>query len=197
MTTFAVQGRCIAAPPPHDWREQLTQMLGASPRRVGTWAELGLYGALRCLLDAGETSLPPDAIVMLGSVRGTYAPTELVLEQMRDGLPMPFTFLQTQSSQLLALIGAQLQWSGHAGFVAGTRAPALLRLTAAQMHHGGALLGWVDQQGGGVTNWLRLLPADPENRCFVSTKSDSSLWSDDVSHIQITPNDMLLAYTSA
>lgn len=47
MSHFVVSGRRIAAPPPADWHEQLAQMLGAKPRRIGTWAELGLYGALR------------------------------------------------------------------------------------------------------------------------------------------------------
>ncbi len=119
MNTFAIQGRCIATPPPADWRDQLAQRLGAKPRRIGTWAELGLYGALRCMADAGETTLPQDAQIWLGSQRGTHAATAAVLDQLRDDLPMPLAFLQTQPSQLLALLAAQLEWKGHACFVAG------------------------------------------------------------------------------
>lgn len=108
MKIFSISGRCVAMPPPPDWRMQLIQMLGTKPRRIGTWAELGLYGALRCMADAGEAELPEDAILMLASRRGTYAATDLVLEQMREGLPMPLAFLQTQPSQLLALLAAQM-----------------------------------------------------------------------------------------
>ncbi len=197
MTSFKISGRCIAAPPPPDWRDQLTRMLGASPRRVGTWAELGLYGALRCLHDAGETSLPPGAVVMLGSARGTYAPTDLVLEQMRDGLPMPFTFLQTQPSQLLALLGAQMDWTGHACFVANAQPHALLQLAAAQTGDTGALLGWVDQTDGGASRWLRLLPALPENQFFVAMQAGGELFSPEVSHIRLAQNHVMLGYSGS
>ena len=120
MKTYAISARCIAAPPAADWRTDLTRMLGAKPRRIGSWAELGLYGALRCMAGAGESVLPQDAILMLASRRGTYAATDLVLEQMREDLPMPLAFLQTQPSQLLALLAAQMQWQGHACFFACT-----------------------------------------------------------------------------
>ncbi|MBU0621087.1 MAG: hypothetical protein KJ795_04510 [Gammaproteobacteria bacterium] len=158
MKTFAIRGRCAATPPPQSWREELARMLGARPRRIGTWAELGLYGALTCMAEAGEQALPPDAQIWLGSERGTYAATATVMAQMQDDLPMPLAFLQTQPSQLLALLAAQLGWNGHACFVAGTEPQALLRLAAAQCGAGGLLLGWVDEMQGGATNWLRLLP---------------------------------------
>jgi hypothetical protein len=156
MKTFAISGRCFATPPPSDWREQLTQMLGAKPRRIGTWAELGLYGALRCIADSGETTLPKGAQIWLGSRRGTFAATSIVLDQLRDDLPMPLAFLQTQPSQLLALLAVQMKWSGNACFVAGTEPQALLQLAAAQTDNDGLLLGWVDEMDGGSTNWLRL-----------------------------------------
>ncbi len=158
MRDFVVSGRCVAAPPPANWREQLALMLGAKPRRIGTWAELGLYGALRCMADAGEAGLASDTQIWLGSQRGTYAPTEVVLGQLKDELPMPLAFLQTQPSQLLALLAAQLDWSGHACFVAGGAPQGLLELAAAQAGAGGVLLGWVDEMDGGSTNWLRLHP---------------------------------------
>ena len=147
MSTFAISGRCIATPPPADWRAQLTRMLGAKPRRIGVWAELGLYGALRCMADTGETTLPQDALLMLASRRGAYAVTDTVLGQMRDDLPMPLAFLQTQPSQLLALLAAQMGWQGHACFVAGAEPQALLRLAAAQADN--VLLGWVEEMDGG------------------------------------------------
>ena len=65
-------------------------------------------------------------------------------------------FLQTQPSQLLALLAAQMQWMGHACFLAAPQPQDLLRLLAAQAGAGGALLGHVDETDGGVSHWLRL-----------------------------------------
>lgn len=156
MNHFSVIGRCLAAPPPADWRDQLAQMRGSKPRRIGTWAELGLYGALRCMTDAGEKALPPDAILLLTSRRGTYVATGTALAQMQGDALMPLTFLQTQPSQLLALLAAQLDWTGPACFLAAAQPQDVLRLAAVQAGAGGALLGCVDEMNGGVTQWLRL-----------------------------------------
>jgi hypothetical protein len=172
MKDLSISGRYVAAAPPADWRAQLAQMLGAKPR-IGTWAELGLYGALRCMADAGETTLPPDALLLLTSQRGTYAATSSALEQMQDGLPMPLTFLQTQPSQLLAMLAAQLNWQGHACFLSGAQAQDLLRLAAAQAGAAGALLGWVDEADGGSSNWVRLQRGATEKHGFVPAFSDA------------------------
>jgi hypothetical protein len=189
MKTFAISGRSIAVPPPADWREQLTRMLGTKPRRIGTWAELGLYGALCCMADAGETLLPQDAQLWLGSRRGTYAATATVLDQLRDNLPMPLAFLQTQPSQLLALLAAQLGWKGQACFVAGGMPQALLNLAAAQAGGGGLLLGWVDEMDGGSTNWLRLHPAETELADFIPVSADR-MFSPKLTHLHITPTGL-------
>lgn len=172
MKSFIVSGRCLADPPPADWREQLVQMLGAKPRRIGTWAELGLYGALRCMADAGEKTLPPEAILLLTSRRGTYAATGTALAQMRDDSLMPVTFLQTQPSQLLALLAAQMEWTGHACFLAAAKPQEMLRLAAAQAGAGGALLGCVDETDGGSSHWLRLHRGVTEKYDFVAAVSD-------------------------
>lgn len=183
MKTFTIGGRCIA-PAPADWREQLARMLGAKPRRIGTWAELGLYGALRCMADAGEVTLPQDAQIWLGSRRGTYAATGIVLDQLREDLPMPLAFLQTQPSQLLALLAAQLDWKGHACFVAGSEPQALMRLASAQAGNGGVLLGWVDEMDGGASNWLRLRPCeDPDGE--YREASTATLFSRHISHLRV------------
>jgi len=184
MKTFAISGRCIAAPPPADWREQLAQMLGAKPRRIGIWAELGLYGALRCMADAGEKTLPPEAQIWLGSRRGTYAATDIVLEQLREDLPMPMAFLQTQPSQLLALLAAQADWKGHACFVAGAEPQALLRLAAAQAGKDGVLLGWLDEMDGGMSNWLRLRPCEDVAGSY-HVASAGALFSTQISHLRL------------
>ena len=185
MKIFTISGRCLAAPPPADWREQLAQMLGSKPRRIGTWAELGLFGALRCMADAGETTLPQEAQIWLGSRRGTHAATADVLEQLRDDLPMPLAFLQTQPSQLLALLAAQMGWQGHACFMAGASPQALLRLAAAQASQGGVLLGWVDEMEGGDSNWLRLLPCDTTAGGDVSAVPAAAMFSSQASHLRL------------
>ena len=189
MRTFTISGRCIAAPPPADWREQLARMMGAKPRRIGTWAELGLYGALRCMADTGETTLPQDALLMLASRCGTYAATVIVVAQMRDSLPMPLAFLQTQPSQVLALLAAQMNWKGHACFVAGAQPQALLHLAAAQAGEGGLLLGWVDEIDGGSTHWLRLRGDTTEKNGFIPAFSDE-MFLPDVSHVRIAATDL-------
>ncbi len=184
MNTFAITGRCIASPPPADWREQLTRMLGAKPRRIGTWAELGLYGALTCMADAGEAGLPPEAQIWLGSRRGTYTATDLALAQLRDDLPMPLTFLQTQPSQFLAMLAARLESRGHACFLADAQPQALLRLAAAQAGAGGLLLGWVDEMNGGSSNWLRLRHAEAAAHEFVAASAEGLLHPH-VSHLHL------------
>lgn len=185
MKTFAISGRFVETPPPADWREHLARMLGAKPRRIGTWAELGLYGALRCMADAGEKMLPPDVQVWLGSRRGTYAATDTVLGQMRDDLPMPLAFLQTQPSQLLALLAAQLQWQGHACFVAGGEPGALLRLAAAQAGKDGILLGWLDEMSGGETRWLRLRPCTEMDGGYIAATAET-LFTAQISHLRLS-----------
>ena len=184
MKTFTISGRCIAAPPPADWREQLAQTLGAKPRRIGIWAELGLYGALRCMADAGEKILLQDAQIWLVCRRGTYAATDIVLEQLREGLPMPMAFLQTQPSQLLALLAAQTDWKGHACFVAGAEPEAILRLAAAQAGKGGVLLGWLDEMDGGKSEWIRLLPCPDADGGFQAAPA-GALFSTQISHLRI------------
>lgn len=183
MKTFTISGRCVA-PPPADWREQLARMLGAKPRRIGTWAELGLYGALRCMADAGEVKLPQGAQIWLGSRRGTYAATAVVLDQLRDDLPMPLAFLQTQPSQLLALLAAQMEWTGHACFVAGSEPQALMRLAGAQAGNGGVLLGWVDEMAEGTSNWLRLRPCEGTGGDYCEA-SVATLFSPHISHLRL------------
>jgi hypothetical protein len=163
MSALTVAGRYSAMPPVAGWREQLAQMLGEKPRRIGLWAELGLYGALSCMADAGEAALPDDALLLVASRGGTRVATRAALEQMQDDLPMPLTFLQTQPSQLLALLAARLSWQGNACFLAGATLDEALALAETQTGQGGALLGWVDEGGegdGGGTEWRRLRRSD-------------------------------------
>lgn len=192
MKAFSITGRCIAAPPPPDWREKLAQMMGAKPRRIGLWAELGVYGALQCMADAGEAVLPQNALLILVSRRGTYAATDKIIEQMRDDLPMPLAFLQTQPSQLLALLAAQMGWKGYASFVAAPELRALLRLVAAQAGNDGVLIGWVDEMDGGSTNWLRLHRCEIDENSLTPASLDDEIFSPEVSCLCISGADLLV-----
>ena len=189
MKIFAITGRCAAAPPPPDWRQQLASMLGAKPRRIGVWAELALYGALRCMADAGEKTLAPEAILLLASRRGPYVATDMVVEQMRDGLPMPLTFLQTQPSQVLASLAAQLNWRGHACFVAGAMPRELLHLAGAQTKEEGVLIGWVDEMAGGSTHWLRLRP-DMAIGKAPKDVSENEIFSHELNHLCVSNTNL-------
>jgi len=158
MKTFAI--RAVALPPRRrDWREQLAQMLGAKPRRIGIWSELGLYGALNCMVDAGEKTLSPEAQIWLGSRLGNLCGYRHCPRQLREDLPMPVAFLQTQPSQLLALLAARMDWKGHACFVAGAE-PGRYCVWLPRRQARAVLLGWLDEMDGGMSSWLRLLPCE-------------------------------------
>jgi len=191
MNTFEIIGRCHAHPPPADWREQLAARLGSRPRRIGIWAELALYGALECLADAGEEVLPKNAKLLVASHKGPLAATQAVLEQEREGLPMPLTFLQTQPSQMLAVLAAHLGWSGDACFIAARHPHAVLRLAAAQSGAQGVLLGWVDEDGDGSSVWLRLRPCVREEGGFTLAGPEEII-SRGVTQLRITPGELLV-----
>ena len=160
MSIFYIAGRCIANPPPDGWRERLAARLGSKPRRIGIWAELGLYGALECMASADEPRLPTTAGLILSSRHGPTTAMRSLLEQAREDLPMPLTFLQTQPSQVLAALCTRLNWVGDARFIAHSDPAGLLSLAAAQGHHDGVLIGWVEDLGAARTVWLRLIPCD-------------------------------------
>lgn len=143
----------VAEPPPPDWREWLAARLGQRPRRIGLWAELALYGARRCLDDAGHAALPADALLRVASVRGPMSAAQSAVEQSRSGLPMPFTFLQSQPCQLLASLGQHLGWQGDARFVVCRDRAALLRLAERESGARGLLFGWVEEGETQSTEW--------------------------------------------
>lgn len=160
MSIFYIVGRCIAKPPPADWRERLAARLGSKPRRIGIWAELGLYGALECMASADEARLPAAAGLILSSRHGPTTAMRSLFEQAREDLPMPLTFLQTQPSQVLAALCTRLDWVGDARFIAHSDPAGLLNLAAAQGHREGILIGWVEDLDAAHTVWLRLIPCD-------------------------------------
>ena len=154
--------------PPDNWRDQLATRLGYRPRRIGILAELALFGALDCLDAAGETTLPGDAMLQVCSMRGSFSAISQVLEQNREGLPMPFSFLQSQTSQLLPALAAALNWQGDAGIVLARNPADLAILACHQAGSGGMLLGWVEEPKPARSCWLRLAPCAPPSASFVS-----------------------------
>ena len=164
MTVYRIAARCIAQPPAPDWREQLVVRLGVRPRRLGHWGELGMYGALECLAQSAESQLTPHTALVLSSRHGPVAAVRSAMTQAGEDLPLPLTFLQTQSSQLLAALSAQLRWCGDARFVCQADPQVLLAwaIASAESHADGLLIGWVDELDAGCSVWLRLHKvADP------------------------------------
>lgn len=160
--TFRVRA-CYNQAIPKDWREQLIVLLGNRPRRLSLWCELGLFGALSCLKQAGiehpSISLSSHISITLVSHIATITSTQKALEQARDNLPMPFTFMQTQPGQLFNALGSALDWHGNGLTTSHTNIQAG---EAALLHsiQQGALIAWVDELPQPISRWLWLERAD-------------------------------------
>lgn len=160
-TCYRVSARHAQAPAP-DWREQLAARLGTRPRRLGLWAELGLYGALQCM---GSNARAADQVALL--VNSQFGPASLLQEalgQVREGLPLPLTFLQIQPNQLLATLSTQLGWRGDARCVMHPQPLTVLAAALAMAQPAGldVLVGWVDTHPFNTSYWLHLQPVtDP------------------------------------
>lgn len=167
--------------PPDNWRDLLATRLGQRPRRIGMLAELALYGALDCLDAADEAILPKDAVLRVCSMHGASAVISQVLEQNQTELPMPFSFLQSQSSQLLPALATALKWQGDAAIVMARDRMSLALLAARQAGPNGMLLGWVEESPCS-SQWLRLARCAirPEN--FTAAKSFGEMISSDVGY---------------
>ncbi len=160
MKVWHITGRCIG-PLPDDWRAQLAERLGGRPRRVGAWVELALFGALRCLDAAGERTLATDALLSVASVHGPDIALRASLAEAREGPPLPIGFLNSQPGQVLPALARYLGWQGD-GRCLSTREPAAaLWLAGVRAGAGGMLIGWVDEDAPGRSEWLRLQAAEP------------------------------------
>ena len=143
------------------WRDDLARRLGQRPRRIGPWAELALHGALQCLDVAGEPALPAAARLRVASLGGAATAMRAAAQQLRHGAPLPFTFMQSQPSLMLAALGAQLAWQGDAVFLSGRDPAALLQLALRGAAPAGVLFGWVEEGADDATRssaWWRLRP---------------------------------------
>lgn len=169
MKAWRITGRHFAAPPA-DWRAQLATRLGHRPRRIGAWVELALWGARQCLDKAGEADLPAGALLSLSTLNGPDIALRSALEQAREGVPMPITFLNSQPSQALPALAQYLGWQGN-GRCLTTRDPILaLHLACLEAGSDGVLVGWVDEDAPGKSIWLRLMPIAPGNTTFSAAR---------------------------
>ncbi|WGT63639.1 hypothetical protein [Variovorax paradoxus] len=159
---WRVAAHFTADPLPADWRDQLAHRLGRRPRRVGLWTELAMYGARRCLDEAGEAALPAGARLRVSSMRGAWGATHAALAQLDAGMLMPFTFMQSQPALMLAEVGRCLEWQGDARFALCRDPEELLRLSRAGAGSAGFLVGIVEEERNGEkprSEWWRLVPA--------------------------------------
>lgn len=154
------EGRVVAhvriAPPPAGWRDALAARLGQRPRRLGGWAELALHGALACLDEAGEPTLPAGATLVVASQWGPLSAIRDIVSQSADGLPMPFSFMQSQPGLMLSALCRHLAWSGDARFVTGRDLASMVDLAETGLGAAGLLFGWVDEDRR--SDWWRVTP---------------------------------------
>lgn len=159
---WRIASHFTADPLPADWRDQLAHRLGRRPRRVGLWTELAMYGARRCLDEAGEGPLPAGARLRVSSMRGAWGATHAALAQLDAGMLMPFTFMQSQAALMLAEVGRCLEWQGDASFALCRDPQQLLRLAQVGAGSAGLLVGVVEEERNGEkprSEWWRLVPA--------------------------------------
>lgn len=193
VMSWRIAGRSPAQGVAEGWREQLITRLGQRPRRLGLFTELALYGALEALAEAGERALPEDALLRVSSLRGPVSAIAQVVEQLESDLPLPFSFLQSQPSQMLAALAAALQWQGDASFLPARDLPAQLTLAARQAGRRGLLLGWVEETGPATSHWLRLLPATPPALAWQPLTRREQLLDPQMAWLVLQPDGLAIA----
>ena len=73
---------CQNNPVQDDWAADLTALLGAKPRRLSRWSELGLWGALCCLRKLPNPDLSAPISIRVYSENGTINATRQALVQI-------------------------------------------------------------------------------------------------------------------
>lgn len=156
---FAIKA-CHNIPIAHDWAAQLAALLGSKPRRLSRWCELGLFGALSCIRQSTPSDLSSDVAIRVYSEYGTLNATRTAMEQAREHLPMPFTFMQTQPCQIFNALGNAVNWHGDGCAVSSaTRRQSEIALL--QDIWRSSLLAWVDEMPEAVSRWIWLEEAQP------------------------------------
>lgn len=197
MNNFAwkITGRTSAGTPPENWRDQLIVRLGYRPRRIGILAELALYGALDCLDNAQESGLPGDVLLRVCSMGGPVSAISQVLEQSREDLPLPFSFLQSQTSQILPAVAVALNWQGDASVVMSRNSMNLALLACRQAERCGMLLGWVEEKPC-QSHWIRLAPCASPPAGFIAASSFEEMLSPGTQYWRLGQAGMEIAHAA-
>jgi hypothetical protein len=153
IRTFRIRAR-YWEPITLNWRDQLIQLMGVKPRRLSLWCELGLLGALSCIKTANIT-LTSDHQIRVYSEQGTFTAIATALEQTKEDLPMPFTFMQTQPGQLFNALGTQLNWHGDGYVIFAEHIHTAEEMLLSDIADSG-LIGWVDEEPELQSWWLWL-----------------------------------------
>jgi len=190
--TWKITGRTSAGTPPENWRDQLVVRLGYRPRRIGILAELALYGALDCLDNAKESGLPGDVLLRVCSMGGPVSAISQVLEQIHEDLPQPFSFLQSQTSQVLPALAAALSWQGDASVVMSRNSMNLALLAGQQAERCGMLLGWVEEKPC-RSYWIRLAPCTTPTSSFIAASSFEEMSSESTHYWRLGRTGMEIA----
>ena len=146
---------CSNVPITESWRADLIAMLGGKPRRLSTWCELGLLGALSCVKTAQPSGLPSEVPIRVYTESGTISATRRALEQNKEHTPMPFTFMQTQPSQLFNALGGALAWNGD-GATLSSQNLQQYETFALQEVQQSVLLAWVEEEPHPISSWIWL-----------------------------------------
>lgn len=146
---------CSNVPITESWRADLIAMLGGKPRRLSTWCELGLLGALSCVKTAQPSFLPSAVPIRVYTESGTISATRRALEQNKEHTPMPFTFMQTQPSQLFNALGGALAWNGD-GATLSSQNLQQYETFALQEVQQSVLLAWVEEEPHPISSWIWL-----------------------------------------
>lgn len=172
---------CSNMPIGNDWRAQLVTLLGSKPRRLSQWCELGLFGALSCIIKAGQAHLPNEVAIRVYSEYGTKNATHKAMAQASEYLPLPFTFMQTQPGQIFNALGMALGWHGNGYATSGSNRQQC-EIALLQGIEQSALLAWVDEEPELVSHWIWLeeteLDSEPNWQAVSSIfhASDHAAW---------------------
>ena len=136
------------------YRVRLNSVAATPVYRTRTFASTGSDVSFFVFGDSGVGNANQ---LRVASLSGTVGATRTIAEQARTSLPMPFTFMQSQPSQMLAALSQHLAWQGDARFILCRDPRATLQLAQLECGAAGMLFGWVEEDR--CTEWWRLLPA--------------------------------------
>ena len=143
-----------------EWKTELSQRIGYKPRRISQLAQMALLGVLQCLEKANQPALPHDCAIRIITSYGTAKTTQTALTDLKNQEPvLPFAFLQTQVSQILAAISQTLHWQGEGLVFTAANEPLLVQQLIATANSSLLLIGWLDENMDaemGCNEWVLL-----------------------------------------